>query len=199
MSYSHEWFLSLLAIIAILITPGPTNTLLAASGLNRGVRSSLALIPVELCGYGVSIATWGYLLISLSANFPLLPHVIKFLCALFIIWLAFKMWRTTLAIGEVKSSPVGKRALFMATLLNPKGLLFASAVFPSSTFVDLPSFTGQFLVFSLLLIPIACGWIAFGALLGSGRVPWLRPDYLQRGAALVLAVFALSIGMSALS
>jgi threonine/homoserine/homoserine lactone efflux protein len=43
-------------IIVVLITPGPTNTLLAAAGLRHGVRPSLPLIAGELAGYLVSIS-----------------------------------------------------------------------------------------------------------------------------------------------
>jgi threonine/homoserine/homoserine lactone efflux protein len=37
-------------IIVVLITPGPTNTLLGAAGLRHGVQRSLPLIAAELAG-----------------------------------------------------------------------------------------------------------------------------------------------------
>ena len=62
-----------LAAIALLAVPGPTNTLLAASGAAIGLRPSLRLIPAEISGYLVAI---GYLLAVLQplvASHPLVP------------------------------------------------------------------------------------------------------------------------------
>jgi len=46
-------------IIVVLITPGPTNTLLASAGLRQGLQRSLPLIAAELAGYLASISVWG--------------------------------------------------------------------------------------------------------------------------------------------
>jgi hypothetical protein len=48
-----------LAVLAVLGTPGPTNTLLATAGATAGLRRSLALIPAEAAGYTISILTLG--------------------------------------------------------------------------------------------------------------------------------------------
>ncbi|PMR75872.1 hypothetical protein C1H69_07960 [Billgrantia endophytica] len=37
------------AVVGLLITPGPTNTPLAALGSQRGVKASLELIPAWTC------------------------------------------------------------------------------------------------------------------------------------------------------
>lgn len=47
-------------VVSILLTPGPTNTLLASSGIQVGVRKSFRLIPAEAFGYLISITLWGY-------------------------------------------------------------------------------------------------------------------------------------------
>ncbi|SAK46672.1 putative transmembrane protein [Caballeronia hypogeia] len=59
-SYSQATLL-LLGIVVILVTPGPTNTLLAAAGLRRGVKRAMPLVGAELGGYFIAISAWGYL------------------------------------------------------------------------------------------------------------------------------------------
>ena len=49
-------------VITILLTPGPTNTLLASSGIETGVKKSLKLIPAEVVGYFIAISAWGVLI-----------------------------------------------------------------------------------------------------------------------------------------
>ena len=56
-----SWFFIGL-VVTILLTPGPTNTLLASSGIQVGIRKSLALIPAEALGYLISITIWGLII-----------------------------------------------------------------------------------------------------------------------------------------
>jgi len=60
-------------IVVVLITPGPTNTLLASAGLRQGIRRSLPLIAAELGGYLVSISVWGRFLAQAAHAFPWPP------------------------------------------------------------------------------------------------------------------------------
>jgi threonine/homoserine/homoserine lactone efflux protein len=40
-----------LAILALLLTPGPTNSLMLLAGAERGLLRASRLIPAELMGY----------------------------------------------------------------------------------------------------------------------------------------------------
>ncbi|MBB5986976.1 LysE family translocator [Sphingobium lignivorans] len=111
-----------LAIWALLLTPGPTNTLLALSGAQRGVRASLPLIPAELCGYLLVIlplSAGGPLLLT---SFPVLATVIKLSAAAWVMYLAMRLWQPVLASRA--SYDVTARQVFCTTLLNPKALIF---------------------------------------------------------------------------
>ena len=55
-------------VISILLTPGPTNTLLASSGIQVGIRKSFRLIPSEAFGYMIAISIWGFLIGKVSAK-----------------------------------------------------------------------------------------------------------------------------------
>lgn len=187
-----------LGIIVVLITPGPTNTLLAAAGLRQGARRSLPLIGAELTGYLVSISAWGRFLAHAAHTLPWLPSVLRIASGLYIAWLAVDMWRAAVALPDSAQPANGPRALFVATLLNPKALLFAGTIFPSIAFENVASYAFAMSLFACLLVPIALAWIAFGAALGSGRLKWLDPVKMQRGASIVLGMFSLSLAWAAL-
>ncbi|PLZ01258.1 multidrug transporter MatE [Burkholderia sp. WAC0059] len=181
-----------LGIAVVLVTPGPTNTLLAAAGLRQGLRRSIPLTGAELAGYLASISVWGLFLARLAHTLPWLPPVVRIASSVYIAWLALRMWRTS-APAATPQPGIGARALFVATLLNPKAILFASAIFPAAAFAGLPAYVEAMVIFAALLVPIGLLWIAFGSQLGSGRLAWLDPSRVQRGASVVLGLFSLSL------
>jgi threonine/homoserine/homoserine lactone efflux protein len=180
-------------VLAVLLTPGPTNTVLAVAGLQQGVRRSLPLIGAELCGYLAAISGWGGLLVHAARMLPWLPPALRIASGLYIAYLAIGMWRTAVALPDLSRPACGWRALFVATLCNPKALLFAGTIFPRVAFRTLPGYAAAMSEFACLLVPVAIAWIAFGAALGSGRLGRLDPAQLQRGASMVLGVFSLSL------
>jgi len=185
-------------IVVVLITPGPTNTLLASAGLRQGVRRSLPLIAAELAGYLVAISVWGRFLAQAAHALPWLPALLRVAAGTYIAWLAVDMWRAAVALPDSTQKASGTLRLFIATLLNPKALLFAGTIFPAAAFVLWPAYLLSMLIFACLLAPIALAWIAFGAALGSGKLGWLDPAKIQRGASVVLGLFSLTLAWSAL-
>ncbi|WP_216070984.1 LysE family translocator [Acinetobacter oleivorans] len=186
-------------VVTILLTPGPTNTLLASAGIQAGVKQSLKLIPAEVMGYLIAITSWGILLESVSHFIPWLPPVLKLISATFILYLAFKLWTTSTNDIKLDNPLITPKALFVATLLNPKALLFASAIFPHAAWEVFHVYFIHIAVFLSLITPIAFLWIAFGTVLISNKVPWLNQRNLQRTAAFILTFFAMPIGYSAIS
>lgn len=186
-------------VVTILLTPGPTNTLLASAGIQAGVKQSLKLIPAEVMGYLIAITSWGVLLESFSHFIPWLPALLKLISATFILYLAFKLWITSTNDIKLDSPLITPKALFVATLLNPKALLFASAIFPHAAWEVLHVYIVHIAIFISLITPIAFLWIAFGTVLISNKVTWLNQRNLQRTAAFILTFFAMPIGYSAIS
>ena len=185
-------------VITILLTPGPTNTLLASSGIQVGVRKSLRLIPAESIGYLISISIWGLVIGTVSNQFPILPIFLKLLSALYIIFLAIKLWKTADIEASYHLPTIRARELFCATLLNPKALLFASAIFPSSAWLTLNNYLVHIGMFLILIVPIALFWTFIGSVLASNKVRWLNQSNLQKTASLVLVSFSIPLGYSAL-
>jgi len=184
-------------IAVILAMPGPTNTLLAAAGLRQGFARSARLAGAELAGYVVSISLWGRVLEHAARSSPWLPAGARIASSIYIAFLAVRMWRSARAVPSAARHAIGMRTLFVATLLNPKGLLFASAIFPPTAFWSLSVYLASMALFSTLLVPIGLAWIAFGASLANEKIRWISPAQAQRGASVVLGVFSLTLAWAA--
>ncbi|OTG99209.1 MULTISPECIES: LysE family translocator [Acinetobacter] len=185
-------------VVTILLTPGPTNTLLASSGIQVGVRQSLRLIPAESIGYLISITVWGMIIGTVSSQFPIIPILLKLLSALYIIFLAIKLWKTADIEASYNQPTIRARELFCATLLNPKALLFASAIFPTTAWLTMQAYVVHMGLFLLLIAPIALFWTFIGSILASNKVRWLNQSNLQKTASLVLISFSIPLSYSAL-
>ena len=192
-----SWFFIGL-VITILLTPGPTNTLLASSGIQVGLRKSLLLIPAEAIGYIIAISAWGMLIGKVSTTLPLLPTFLKSLSAGYIVFLAVKLWRTADQKVALNQPTIRPRELLCATLLNPKALLFASAIFPAVAWNSQQIYMAHMGTFVALILPIALFWISVGAALATNKVKWLSQSKLQRTASVVLVSFSIPISYSAL-
>ena len=189
--------MALLAAL-ILVVPGPTNTLLFSAGLQVGLRRALPLVGAEAAGYGLSILAWGSVLLVVAADRPWLLGGMKWLCALYLLWLAIKLWRCGAARLVAERRSTGRFEVFLATLLNPKAFLFASSVFPLSAFQSVQQFVWFMGVFLLVLVPIGSLWTCLGHLL-TLRSAWsMHAGTFLRTASVMLMLFSASIAYSTL-
>ncbi|EXV32037.1 putative membrane protein [Acinetobacter baumannii 24975_1] len=53
----ESWFF-VLAMLAVLLIPGPTNALLATAAHSQGLSKTFWLIPMEWLGYAYGISFW---------------------------------------------------------------------------------------------------------------------------------------------
>jgi threonine/homoserine/homoserine lactone efflux protein len=183
----------------ILITPGPTNTLLAAAGLSLGTRKALPLLIFELAGYFFAISVWGIFFISVQEQYSFLGSTIRIISSCYLAYVALKMWRAARTLETSQQAPISAAGLFTATVLNPKGLVFASAIFPAHAFDDIQGYLAAMTLFSCLLLPIGFAWIAFGATLRRRKLALVNQYTFQRAAALVIGLFSVSLAWKFIS
>lgn len=196
----QDAFLTMSFYVALaLIVPGPTNTLLLSSRLKVGLRGTLPLVIAEALGYVVAISLWGFFLFSFATSRPWLLDTIKLLSSVYILWLAIKMWTKSRSLQNPKVRPVGFRDVFVATLMNPKALLFASTLFPLEAFKSAGNFAWAVLLFLIVLAPIGVGWSCLGGLLTSPRSWAAHTSTFPRCASLVLVTFSGSLAYSVLN
>lgn len=148
------------AICALLLTPGPTNTLIFLSSIGSGFGRALRLIPFEIAGYLSVIVPLALFGEPLLANHPAWAQTVKLLAAIWIMVLAARLWLRKPELGEAY---VTSTQMFVTTLINPKGLIFGLVLVPSGG----PDTIAIYLaIFLTCAIAAAIIWAAAGALLG---------------------------------
>jgi threonine/homoserine/homoserine lactone efflux protein len=167
-----------LGAIALLATPGPTNSLLAASGALAGVRRSLRLLPCELGGYLLAIGLFHEVLMPWLSAWAV--TALKLIAIGLLIGIAIRLWRASGRAGAQQATD--GRTVFVATVLNPKALIFATLLFPADAFLR-PA-----LLFAPLCLGAGLSWIVIGARLG--RLPLLDRTAIYRSTALAQTAFA---------
>lgn len=185
----------LFAALALLATPGPTNTLLATSGATRGFGRSLGLLAGELIGYLLAIAILIAAIGPIVAAMPAFGLALSAAITLYLIHLAWVLWNDGghELIGE-RTVTVGR--VFVTTLLNPKAIVFAFTLLPSA---GAPELLPRLASLALLIVLVGTCWIALGAGLKRGVRGITVSRLAHRAGAVVLAVFAALIGATALA
>jgi threonine/homoserine/homoserine lactone efflux protein len=167
--------------------------LLAASGATVGFRKSLILLPMELGGYLLSIGIWGHVIGPLAAAYSLFPAVSKLLASAYLVGSAVQLWRNAGAELTRGMNPAPPRRVFITTLLNPKALIFALVIFPRG---DMAAQAPYAILFSGMVICVACGWIWIGKLIMRSSRGNATPALVSRLAALALGIFAVVLAGS---
>jgi threonine/homoserine/homoserine lactone efflux protein len=179
--------LFVLAVLTILGTPGPTNTLLATSGATAGLRASLPLVPAEAAGYLIAILAIGLALGPVVAASPLLAAALRLAVGAYLFVLAVRLWRRGGAALAAGGRVVTPRQIFTTTLLNPKAIVFALGVVPFGAARPHLYLLG----FVAMLAAVALCWIGAGAALGRAAAGAGRAGVVPRLGAAAVAAFAL--------
>jgi len=175
-----------LAVLLVLSMPGPTNTLLALAGATLRLQKC-ALLPVaELAGYTITICTLLLLVRPITEGSTVLTAAIRLVSACYLLGLARHLWCVQ---EQVENARTGFRRVFITTLLNPKGVVFAFVIFPnpSSSFWSLGE---SLLTFTVICVACSATWITVGATLGHRAGAYVGARGIRRSAAVVLGCFA---------
>ena len=128
----------LVACLVIVLVPGPTITLVVATGIRHGARAALLNVAGTQLGLAVMIAIVGIGLTSLIEGMGHWFEWVRLIGAAYLIWMGVQMFRSS---GKVDASgapliPRGGFFLqgFLVAVSNPKALIFFGAFFPQ--FID---------------------------------------------------------------
>jgi threonine/homoserine/homoserine lactone efflux protein len=180
--------LSLLGFsVAMYVTPGPNNVMVAASAANHGIRATLPNMLGIVVGFAMMLTLVCAGLGSALVSWPLLLPLFRWAGAAWLVWLAWQ-------IASAPSPGEGGRARLLGFAgavafqwINPKAWLIA--VGAASEYLSphqplVAQLTRIFIVFLAVGMPCVLVW----ALLGSGAGRLLRSPVQLRAFNVAMAV-----------
>jgi threonine/homoserine/homoserine lactone efflux protein len=160
--------------VAMYITPGPNNTMLAASAASYGLRATVPHMLGIACGFAFMMAVVTAGLASVVLVVPLLSPIMRWGGAAWMLVLAWKI--ATAAAPD--ALPAGKRGRVLGfngaaafQWVNPKGWLIAIAaagmfIRPEQNLAIQTAWIAA--VFAVVSLPCMLPWMLLGA--GAGRL-----------------------------
>lgn len=194
----------LLAVLAILVVPGPDMAFVVASGVSAGRRGGVLAAVGITVGVSVHVLLAALGIGALLRAVPEIAEAIRLAGAAYLAYLAVTMWRDAGSATIDAGFEGGKRLGWIfwrgmvVNLTNPKIILFFTAFL--SQFVD-PERGGaalQFLTLGLILQSAGLAVdAAFGIAAGTVRDAFARRPglnaLLNRVAAAIFGVLALAL------
>lgn len=148
--------LFVLACLALAATPGPNVALIVGTSLRYGRRAGLSTaagVNVGLIAQlAVVAAGLAYLVEAFSHHFDL----VRYVGALYLVWLAYRQWRSAGA-GPATSAPSAHAAFgrgLAVAFANPKTLLFHAAFLPQFV-TDTVNPLGQISILAVVFAAVA--------------------------------------------
>ncbi len=176
------------------ITPGPNNIMMMSSGVNYGVRRSLAHLFGICLGFPAMVLLVG---LGFGLVFTLLPWLhtlIKVVGVVYLLWLARKIAGSAVTpLDTVQNDPLNFWQAAAFQWVNAKAWVMASGAIAAFTSVngavlqEVLQITAAFLLVSF---PCVGAWLIFGALL---RQVLNQPRYRQWFNYSMAALLVLSI------
>lgn len=133
-----------------IATPGPANMALMATGARFGFKSTLPFVSGVALGKQFIIWPIGFGLMELATSLPWLFIALKYISAIYIIWLAWKVANLRLN-RETEAKTPGFAAGLLVHPLNPKAWALIVGGFTNFVEPGTPSLEATALIAACLL------------------------------------------------
>jgi threonine/homoserine/homoserine lactone efflux protein len=184
-------------------TPGPGVAAVIAQGLARGSAGA----PAFIAGFVAGDLTWfiaaalGLSALAQTAHAAFV--VVKYLGALYLLFLAYKLWTSPVQPMAENSDPLLEQKssrLFLGSLTltwgNPKPMLFFVALLPTVVSLETLNFYG-YLEIGAAIVVILPATLGTYVLIASRARVWLRSPrarkFINRGSGTIMAAAAVAV------
>lgn len=150
-----------LATAALSISPGPDNIFVLIQSITNGKKYGIATVAGLMTGCLVHATLLAFGVSAIIKQNPNLFFVIKLFGAIYLFYLAFKVFKGSGDL-EISNGDVAKKSLgalykqgFIMNVLNPKVTIFFLAFFPGFLFSDSINIVIQFYVLAAIFIVVS--------------------------------------------
>ena len=163
-------FSILIALISyyfvMYVTPGPNNAMVLTSGLRFGFSKTLPHISGITIGHVTQLILVCFGLGKIFQIFPSIQNILKILCAIYLLYLGYKIIGSFSEIKEDGSRPLKFYEAALFQIVNPKAWTISSMA--ASSFLPKDGSLIVSIIFislvALIICPISISpWAAFGS------------------------------------
>jgi threonine/homoserine/homoserine lactone efflux protein len=148
------------------------------------------VVGAALVGFIVAVAALIGIVGPYVVAQPALGLSLRALCALLLARSSWRLWRTAGA-SAAKRDAASPADVLATTLVNPKGLIFAFAIFPP--LADAAQAIEVFVRFAIVAVVVMSLWGVAGAALGQGAAHRFGAAMVDRAGAAILAAFSVVV------
>ena len=148
------------------VTPGPNNAMVLASGLKFGFIKTIPHMAGITIGHVLQLILVCLGLGKIFLIFPQLQNILKILCALYLLYLGYKIIGSFSKIKEDNSRPLRFHEAGLFQIVNPKAWTISSMVASGFLPENGNLFFSIFFIamIALIICPLSISpWAAFGS------------------------------------
>jgi len=148
------------------ITPGPNNIMLAASGVNFGLRRTLPHFAGVYLGFLLMLAIVSLGLGKIFLTFPIIQPIMKYAGSAYLLYLAYKISQSASLTNLSLAKPITFIEAALFQYINPKAWIVAGTI--PAAFVIGDGITGTDIAYlvvghALVSLPSILFWVLTGS------------------------------------
>ena len=202
----ETWILFILAVLALMSSPGPSHLLMLSNSATYGFKRATATICGDLSANMLqmlaAILGLSFLITSSSNVF----NFIKWIGVAYLVWNALNMFfrkNNLKKVKKINSNKIFKKLYFQGFITstsNPKAILFFAALFPQFISVD-GNLWMQFLILSLTYVTIDGIFLTTYGLGASYIVSFIKKNsaiWVNRIGGVLMLITAILLGLKSI-
>jgi homoserine/homoserine lactone efflux protein len=186
-----------LAVMILVLIPGPVVTLVVANSLSHGSRSGLTTVAGASIGNAILLTATAVGLVAFFALLSEVFEIVRWAGAAYLIWLGIKAWRSHGAQAAAAVPARSAQAVFLQGFLiaitNPKAILFYVAFLPQFIDPHLPA-GPQLLAMIATMIVMALVSDSAYALLAARARGWFTSPERRRLQSRISGTLLIGVG-----